>query len=235
MKFNKNLSEIKEELIKFLKIFGFFFVLTIILINMGTVKGIFDYKGIYKNVINPEEKTEITNQSKETPSVAKEIVIQPKETTKNFITALPEPVIKGNNIEIPKIEIMAPILSVKEGSNTEYDVALKKGVVMFFNSVLPGKIGQTIILGHSAPSGWPKINYDWVFSKLNELETGDKVFINYENKKYEYNISKKMFLNSGEEIPKSDLTNSSNVLLLISCWPPGVNQRRIAIEAYLFK
>jgi LPXTG-site transpeptidase (sortase) family protein len=85
-------------------------------------------------------------------------------------------------------------------------------------------------LGHSAPAGWPKIKYDWVFSRLNELSDGDEIFVYFENKKYTYQFSKKIFLEKGEELP-SLLTNSENILVLISCWPPGKDLRRIAVVA----
>jgi len=104
-------------------------------------------------------------------------------------------------------------------------------VVLFPGSALPGQKGQTIIEGHSAPPGWPKIKYDWVFSRLNELEKGDEVILNFNHKKLNYYVTQKIFLNSGEEIAPKDLTNSENMLILISCWPPGKDIKRIAVMA----
>ena len=109
-------------------------------------------------------------------------------------------------------------------------MALNRGAVYFPNSVLPGDMGQTIILGHSAPPGWPKIKHDWIFTRLSELVEGDEIFVYFNHRKYTYHVSGKIFLDRGEELPES-LTNSENMLILISCWPPGKDLRRIAVEA----
>jgi len=98
---------------------------------------------------------------------------------------------------------------------------------------LPGEKGQTIVLGHSAPPNWPDIKYDNVFSLINELEKGDEVFVYFNNKEYIYSVETKVFLEIGQDIPESNLTNSENMLILISCWPPGKNIKRIAVTAYL--
>ncbi len=110
---------------------------------------------------------------------------------------------------------------------------LDRGVVLFPSSVLPGEEGQTIILGHSAPSGWPKINYVWVFSRLNELGEGDEVILHFNHQKIRYYVTQKTFLNRGEEIAQAGLTNTENMLVLISCWPPGKDFERIALRAVL--
>jgi LPXTG-site transpeptidase (sortase) family protein len=134
---------------------------------------------------------------------------------------------KEDSIEIPKIKISAPLIVV--GKEEEVKKALDRGVVLWPGSALPGEKGQVIILGHSAPPNWPKIKYDWVFSNLNSLEKGDEILIYFKNKKYVYRVENKIFLNRGQELPKTDPEKS--ILFLISCWPPGKDFRRIAIEA----
>ncbi len=135
-----------------------------------------------------------------------------------------------NSIEIPKIDIKAPLIVNENMNNDDVSKALDSGVVHYPSSVLPGNEGQTIILGHSAPLGWPKIQYQWVFSNLNDLEPGDKIFVHLDNKKYSFSVKNKVFLERGEELP-TNLTNSNNVLVLISCWPPGKDLKRIAVVA----
>ena len=211
----------KEEVGKFLRIFIFLFFAVSITMNWGTVKGIFEYQNIYGSVIN----SFYAQETKE-PEVQEKIVMKVPEVELNE----PKNIEKLNNIKIPKIGITAPIIFVESNDEKVFEKALKNGVVHYPESVLPGENGKTVILGHSAPSGWPKINYDWVFSRLNELDTGDEVFIYFENKEYRYLVFDKTFLNQGEEIL---LTNSESVVMLLSCWPPGVNQRRIAVQAEL--
>ena len=53
------------------------------------------------------------------------------------------------------------------------------------------------------------------------------------NKKITYYVTDTIFLEKGEEIPEKDLTNSQNYLIIISCWPPGKDSKRIAIMSEL--
>ncbi|MHA1482999.1 MAG: sortase, partial [Candidatus Heimdallarchaeaceae archaeon] len=138
---------------------------------------------------------------------------------------------KENSIEIPKIGVLAPLNFVEDAEKVHETLDI--GVVHFPDSVLPGQKGQTIILGHSAPANWPDIKYDNVFSLINELEKGDQVFVYFDNKEYVYSVETKVFLEIGQDIPQNDLTKSDNMLVLVSCWPPGKNIKRIAVTAYL--
>jgi len=144
------------------------------------------------------------------------------------------PAVPGN-LEIPKFEILVPLVFIESQNEKELYRALEKGTVHFTSSALPGQIGQTIILGHSAPLGWPKVNYDWVFSRINELNEGDEIILYVENKKYIYSVKQKFFLDRGEQILENDLTKEENVLVLVSCWPPGKDIKRIAVEAQIKK
>ena len=138
---------------------------------------------------------------------------------------------KENSIEVPKIEVLAPLKFVENIEDVHKTLDI--GVVHYPDSVLPGEEGQTIVLGHSAPPNWPDIKYDNVFSLINELEKGDEVFVYFNHKEYIYSVETKVFLEIGQDIPESNLTNSENMLVLISCWPPGKNIKRIAVTAYL--
>lgn len=140
---------------------------------------------------------------------------------------------REDSIEIPKIEIEAPLVLIKDPENEDFKEALNKGVVLHPQSVLPGQKGEIFILGHSAPLGWPKIHYDWVFSKLNTLEPGDYIYINFQKRRYSYNVTQKIFLERSEEIPENPGSQES-ILYLISCWPPGRDIRRIAVQAILY-
>jgi len=157
---------------------------------------------------------------------------------------------KEDSIEVPKIDIEAPLVLIKDPEEEDFypvrgyedteeskrkqisnDVkgALNKGVVLHPGSVLPDEKGEIFILGHSAPLGWPRIHYDRVFSGLNKLEPGDEVFINFQGKRYSYTVTQKFFLERGEEMPEN-LEEQKSILYLISCWPPGRDTRRIAVQ-----
>lgn len=202
-------SEIFKEVKILWKPFLIIFLISFLIINWNSISWIFNYRVIshfFSSFFqkNFSQSTEISENEK-------------REITK-----------KENSLEIPKLKVFAPLILVEKESQVK--LALDRGVVLFPNSSLPGELGQTVILGHSAPANWPKIKYDWVFSRLNELENGDEIFLYFNQQKFSYSVKKKIFLERGEELPQ-DLTKSKNILILISCWPPGKDIRRIGVVA----
>ena len=139
---------------------------------------------------------------------------------------------KENSLEIQKLGVEAPIIFSKSANIKEITKDLLRGVAAYPGSNSPGEKGKMFILGHSAPPGFPKLKYYWVFSKLNDLETGDEIFINFENKQYRYQVTQKIFLEKGGEIPVNE-NGSQQFIYLITCWPPGQDVRRLAVEAVL--
>jgi len=136
-----------------------------------------------------------------------------------------------DSIFISKINVTAPLVFPDASESPNFKEALEKGVIIHPLSSLPGETGMVMILGHSAPVGWPKIKYDWVFSDLNNLTAGDRVSVFYQDCQYNYEVSNKYFLEKGERLPDDLGEDSASVLVLISCWPPGKDFRRIAIVA----
>jgi LPXTG-site transpeptidase (sortase) family protein len=204
----------------FIKYFLIFFILGFLIFNWQKISFLFNPKVIWDFLtLKFEEKKEKENFLVELPGK-----IKTEETSS-------QEVIFENKIEIPKIEVSAPIVLAK--NEKEISNELKKGVVLFPGSALPGEKGATIILGHSAPPHWPKIMYDWVFTKLQYLQEGDEIFVYFNGKKYKYKVKEKMILKKGQEIPWKD--DSENFLVLISCWPPGKDIKRMAVKAILDK
>ncbi len=203
---------------KLVKYFIFLFFLSFLIINWTDISWIFNYKFLGAILSNLFQKSEVQTLSNFTESGQAEVV--------NFDYSE-----KENSLEIPRIDLLAPLIFVDNSNEEDLEKELNRGVVHFPTSALPGQMGQTIILGHSAPSGWPKINYDWVFSNLDQLNEGDEIFVHFKNKKFSYYVIKKIFLSKGEEVSEEDLPNFKNMLILITCWPPGKDLKRIAVEA----
>lgn len=201
----------KETIKRLYKPFVLIFLISFLVINWHNISWLFSYRFILNQLSLLWEKIM-------PPSI--------ELAGRNYFS-------KEDSIEIPKLEVVAPIVLSQSGGEDNFKEDLKKGVLLHPDSVLPGEQGRTVILGHSAPLGWPKINYDWVFSNLNTLNKGDEFYIHFNHQKYFYKITEKFFLAQGEEIPSSDLINSKSMVILLSCWPPGKNQERIAVEAEL--
>ena len=142
----------------------------------------------------------------------------------------------SGSLSIAKIQANAPIIFSVDSANTDplyLKSYLERGVLFYPGSVLPVQPGKTVILGHSAPANWPKIKFDTVFSELNKLAEGDEIEIDLASQVYRYKVVDKVILTRGGEVPDFALTNSENMLILISCWPPGKDYKRIAVAAIL--
>jgi len=207
----------KKGIKKLIRPFVLLFSINFLIINWGAVSWLFSYKtasGIaYKFVEILDNKRDFTIEKNNEDKLV---------------------FVKENSLEIPKIGVSVPLVVAKDSSQKYLDKELDRGVVIFPNSALPSEMGQTIILGHSAPPDWPKINYDGVFSRINELQEKDEIILYFNNQKYIYNVNKKIFIEKGEEI-SNNIENPGNILLIISCWPPGKNIQRIVVESTLIK
>jgi len=155
------------------------------------------------------------------------VAVQPAQDIKTNYTD------KQNTLEIPKISISVPIIFSTSTDKTSLAKDLDQGVVYYPGSVYPGQIGQIIILGHSAPPGWPTIKHDWVFTNLDKLSAGDTISIDLNNKQYTYVVKQKTIIQRGADVPADGSSANNNVLTLISCWPPGKDYQRITVEAEL--
>lgn len=218
------------EIKKLWKYFLVIFLMAALIINWNEISWLFNYKFISRGLVSFFEKVGTLTAAKELPTLE---ILKDLEKSNYGIRGSSGIVIdKENSIEIPKIGVKAPLVFPESSTESAYQAALKKGVLHYPQSVLPGEEGTTIILGHSAPPSWPKVNYDFVFNDLDKLEPGDIIYVDFNQRQYNFVVREKRILRKGQEIPQ-DLTNYKSVVILLSCWPPGTGQQRIAIAAEL--
>ncbi len=139
---------------------------------------------------------------------------------------------RADIIVIPAIGITAPLISPPDNTNAaELKALLDDGAIIYPDSVSFGKDGQTIVLGHSAPPNWPEIKHDTIFSRIAELNFNDKIIAVYNDRTYTYSVKHSEIVAKGADIPKMENTN--NELVLVTCWPPGRDLKRIIVQAEL--
>ena len=222
----------KKQLIKIAKITATIYVASFLIINWNDVSWIFNYKevsGLVSDFFNPYPSIDASsiNNAYFYPNHSQST----GQTITEIKTAYTE---KQNTLEVPKLGIEVPIIFSQSADKSLITKDLDAGVVYYPGSVYPGQIGQIVILGHSAPVGWPKIKHDWVFSDLNNLNVGDIILIDINNKQYTYIVKQKAIIEKGEDISAGN-SSDNNSLVLISCWPPGKDYQRIVVRAELDK
>jgi LPXTG-site transpeptidase (sortase) family protein len=149
-------------------------------------------------------------------------------------TALPKPARStqtADTISIPKINVFAPIVTAKTSDLTQLHALLDLGAVLYPASAVFGTVGQTILLGHSAPSDWPKIKHDTLFSRLNELAPGDMIRVHYAGQTYDYLIDSSQIIEKGAN--SDQIRDSTSALILLTCFPAGHDQKRLEVVAKL--
>jgi len=156
------------------------------------------------------------------------IIEDPVENTEPNVLSVAEKK-QRDLLSIPKLGLAVPIITTATADSEVIYGLLDSGVVLYPGSAPFGDAGQTVILGHSAPTGWPKIKYDWVFSRINELVKGDMVIITYNDETRYYSVVTTRVVTPQEGVPQP--TVEGNSLALVSCWPPGKDLKRIIVES----
>jgi LPXTG-site transpeptidase (sortase) family protein len=223
----------KKQAKKILEVAILLYIASFLIINWNTVSWIFNYKevsGLITDFFNPYPSIDSSSiDAYFYPNHSQNIasVVQPLKNVKTTYTD------KQNTLEIPKLSLSLPIIFATSTDKTSLAKDLDLGTVDYPGSVYPGQVGQIVILGHSAPPGWPKIKHDWVFTDIDKLAPGDTILIDLNNAQYKYVVKQEKIIQRGAEIPQDNLSATNNVLTLISCWPPGKDYQRITVEAEL--
>jgi LPXTG-site transpeptidase (sortase) family protein len=134
-----------------------------------------------------------------------------------------------NVIIINSIGVNAPVIFENQNSENQFLLDLRSGVVHYPQTALPGQEGNVAIFGHSSGVWWEIGNYKFVFTLLDKVKVGDKVFIDYDGTRYIYRVY------GTEVVPPTDLSvldqAGGHMLTLITCTPVGTSTNRLIIHA----
>lgn len=134
-------------------------------------------------------------------------------------------------IIINGINVEAPVIYDQDSVNeAAFQLALRNGVVHYPGTAEPGKVGNVVIFGHSSGQVWAPGNYKFVFMHLDRLNAGDKIFLEYQGTRYEYEVTGKSVV-APTQLSVLDQPDSDRVLTLITCTPVGSNKNRLIISA----
>lgn len=134
---------------------------------------------------------------------------------------------------IPKINVDVPVVYDTTPDAAAQLKAMESGVAYFgipgANS-RPGQIGNTVISGHSSNDIIDGGSYKFIFARLEQLNKGDSVYLNYEGKRYTYTITKKEVVKP-TEVSKLVYATDKPILTLITCTPLGTALNRLLVTA----
>lgn len=129
-------------------------------------------------------------------------------------------------LAIPKLKIYNA--DVEIGSQD-----LKKSLVQYPNTALPGQAGSTVVFGHSVlPQFFDPKSYTTIFSTLYKLKDGDEIALTYDKVTYKYKVEE-MYEVTPEDLSVLEQRYDGRFLTLITCHPPGTYLRRLVVRAKL--
>ncbi len=154
------------------------------------------------------------------------------------LPAIPIEAESSSLLEMPQFNIKVPILQVETSNSDIIYAKLKQGVVLYPGTDIPGK-GYSIIIGHSSQYPWSPGRYKSVFSLLNELEQGDRIYVFWNQKPLVFEVKgKNIFLPwpKGTESTETIFPPSDEITLILqSCWPVGIASKRVAVKTVLVR
>ncbi len=140
-----------------------------------------------------------------------------------------EAVPAGSVLNIPKINVSAPIIFATSNEEALFQKDLEKGVVHYANTASPGQPGNSVIFGHSSNDWWEPGNYKFVFVLLDKLVVGDTFSVNYDQKKYVYQVTIVKVVEPTDLSVLNPTTDPS--MTIITCTPPGTSWKRLVVQA----
>ncbi|KKQ97682.1 MAG: Sortase family protein [Candidatus Woesebacteria bacterium GW2011_GWB1_39_12] len=137
--------------------------------------------------------------------------------------------------EVKYFTISVPKLNIENATVAIGGEDLSKSLIQFAGTALPGKVGNSVIFGHSIlPIFYDPKNYLAIFSTLNKLKKGDKAFVDYDGISYEY-VVEDMFEVRPSDTQILEQNSSESFLTLVTCTPPGDPRKpkRLIVRARL--
>ncbi len=132
-------------------------------------------------------------------------------------------------ITIPKINVHAPVSYEPSIAEADVQKALENGVVHYGNTAYPGQNGNLVIFGHSSNDWWEPGNFKFVFVLLDKLAPGDQFTIDYQSKRYTYEVT------GSKVVIPTDVgvlaQTPDPTATLITCTPPGTSLKRLVVSA----
>lgn len=129
-------------------------------------------------------------------------------------------------LSIPKLKIKDAVVEI--GGED-----LKKSLIHYQGTALPGQFGNAVIFGHSVlPQFFNPKNYLTIFSTLPTLKPKDEILIDFDGVSYKYTIEEMVEVQPND-ISVLEQRYDDSYITLITCVPPGTYLRRLVVRARL--
>ena len=129
--------------------------------------------------------------------------------------------------------VSIPKLKIDQAEVIYGSTDLKKSLIQYPKTALPGQFGSPVVFGHSVlPQFFNPKSYLTIFSTLYKLEQGDEIYVDYDHIRYKY-IVEEMYEVQPTDLSVLEQRFDGRYLTLVTCSPPGTYLRRLIIKAQI--
>lgn len=147
----------------------------------------------------------------------------PTKPQKKIVTS-----VNSYQLSIPKLKIENATVIIAGDD-------LKKSLIHYGGTGLPGEYGTAVVFGHSTlPQFYNPKDYTSIFSTLPTLKVGDEIFVTYDGITYRYSIFE-MTVTKPNDLSPLEQRFEDSYITLITCVPPGTYWNRLNVKARLKK
>jgi LPXTG-site transpeptidase (sortase) family protein len=137
-------------------------------------------------------------------------------------------------LDIPANNISVPLIWTKDVK--DFDADLKKGIVHYPGTVMPGDIGTSYISGHSSGYIWDHSPYKTIFAGLGQVKDGTSFTITITDKDgkkviYHYIVDHRGEYEANDQA--QFINTADSIVALSTCWPVGTTARRLVLFSKL--
>lgn len=133
-----------------------------------------------------------------------------------------------------EFSITVPKLKIEDAKVKVDDLKFDNNLAHFPGTALPGQVGNAFITGHSVlPQFADPKNYRTIFTNLSDLEIGDDIEVNLDNRIYHYTVQYSKIVDPNDTSVLAPISAGGKNLTLMSCVPPGTSIKRLVVIASL--
>lgn len=141
-----------------------------------------------------------------------------------------------NQLNIPSLEITAPIQFVDEINEDMFQRALQNGVVHYPGTAEVGQSGNTYIFGHSSDFALAPGDYKTVFALLPHIKNDAEIIVSDAvGQVYRYKVYDQFVAENTDMYLLEQNTDGRKILTLQTSYPVGTALKRYIVKAELIE
>ncbi|MEK7109914.1 MAG: sortase [Patescibacteria group bacterium] len=150
-----------------------------------------------------------------------------------WFPAAPQLKNQSSQLTVKEYYLSIPKLNIKKARVVVGGEDLKKSLIHYLPTSLPGEYGNVAIFGHSTlPQLYDPKDYKTIFTYLSSLKKGDRIYINIGELEYQYEVTGSIVVKPSD-ISVLEQKKDASYLTLITCTPLGTYLKRLIVNAKL--